>query len=531
MFLEISLLSWSLTCIIIALSVGHHFVRKESFFSEKNIKFVRGIPVLGSLWPSFFGLEHFTASFEKIYTKYPDERIVGFYDLYNSPKYMIRDVELIKQIAIKDFDYFVNHSFYVDDNNDPFFGRSLFVLRDQRWRKMRATLSPAFTGRKMRLMFNLTNEVADAFGKYLKCDLVNGQKDYDMKDVLTRFCNDVIASTAFGLNVNSIKDRKNEFYKVAKSISEFGFVEMLKLFLYSVESLSRRVSVRLIKRYDEKYLKDIILNTMEFREKNHIVRHDMLNILMDLKRGISLADDDDGETNAKTSSEIMEWSDNDLLAQCMLFLLAGFGTVSLTLCFMVHEICVNPDIQERLYHEIQDVKSTLNGQPVTYEALNNMKYIDQVLQETMRRWPQSGFSSRYVNTPYVMHNTEGEEIHLNVGDVLVIPSNAIHADEKYYPNPTKFDPERFSDENKHKIPMGAFLAFGIGPRACIASRFAAMEIKSCVYHMLDHFSFEMCEKTQHPIKLKATSGNIEGEKGFWVRLKSRERIDGNVSKL
>lgn len=202
-------------------------------------------------------------------------------------------------------------------------------------------------------------------------------------------------------------------------------------------------------------------------------------------------------------------------------MLTGFGTVSLTLCFMVHEICVNADVQERLYNEIQDVKSQLNGHAVTYEALNNMKYMDQVLLETMRRWPQTGFSSRYVNTPYVMHNTAGDKINLNVGDVLVIPSNAIHADAKYYPNPTKFDPERFNDENKHKIPMGAFLSFGIGPRACIASRFAAMEIKSCVYHLLDGFSFEMCAKTQHPIKLKATSGNIEGEKGFWIRLKLR----------
>lgn len=325
MFLEISLLSWSLAFISIVLYAWRHIAhRKETFFSEKNIKFVRGVPALGSLWRSFFGLEHFTTSFEKIYTKYPNERIVGFYDLYNSPKYMIRDVELIKQIAIKDFDYFVNHSFYVDDNHDPFFGRSLFVLRDQRWRKMRATLSPAFTGRKMRLMFNLTNEVADAFGKYLTGDMVNGQKDYNMKDVLTRFCNDVIASAAFGLSVNSIKDRKNEFYNVAKSVSEFGFVEMLKLFLYSVESLSRRVSVRLIKRHDEKYLKDILLSTMQYREKNHVVRHDMLNILMELKRGISLAEDGDSvETNVKTASETMVWSDDDLLAQCMLFLLAG----------------------------------------------------------------------------------------------------------------------------------------------------------------------------------------------------------------
>lgn len=97
-------------------------------------------------------------------------------------------------------------------------------------------------------------------------------------------------------------------------------------------------------------------------------------------------------------------------------LLTGFGVASLTLCFLVHELCVNNDVQERLYNEIQDVKSHLNGESVTYEALKDMKYMDQVVLETMRRWAQSGFSSRYVNAPYVMHNTAGEKINLNVGD-------------------------------------------------------------------------------------------------------------------
>lgn len=136
---------WLLINTIIALSVWFFVIRNYSFFTERNVKFVRGIPVLGSLWRSIVGLEHFTHTFERLYRRFPNERIVGYYDIGDVPKYMIRDVELIKQIAIKDFDHFVNHNFFVDENVDSF-GRSLFVMRNQRWRDMRSKLSPAFTG-------------------------------------------------------------------------------------------------------------------------------------------------------------------------------------------------------------------------------------------------------------------------------------------------------------------------------------------------------------------------------------------------
>lgn len=202
--------------------------------------------------------------------------------------------------------------------------------------------------------------------------------------------------------------------------------------------------------------------------------------------------------------------------------MAGFSVSSLTLAFIAHELTVNPEVQEKLLKEIKETKAKLEDGKLTYEALYKMKYMDMVVLEAMRKWSQGSFSDRLVNKPYVIEHKNGKQLQLNVGDFLLIPTHGLHMDAKYFPDPDKFDPERFNDENKRSIPAGAYMPFGIGPRSCIASRFAMMESKACIYFLLGNFKFEMSPKTQHPIVLKCGSTHVQGERGFWMKLKLRE---------
>jgi len=107
---------------------------------------------------------------------------------------------------------------------------------------------------------------------------------------------------------------------------------------------------------------------------------------------------------------------------------------------------------------------------------------------------------------------------LQPGDGLMLPMFSIHRDPKYYPNPEKFDPERFSDENKDLINPSTYIPFGQGPRNCIGSRFALMESKAIMFYMLSAFRIEMSPKTQNPIKFMKGTLNLKAEKGFWVNL-------------
>lgn len=108
------------------------------------------------------------------------------------------------------------------------------------------------------------------------------------------------------------------------------------------------------------------------------------------------------------------------------------------------------------------------------------------------------------------------------GKNFYIPIYGFHHDEKYFKNSDKFDPERFSDENKGNIDPDTYLPFGIGPRNCIGSRFALMEIKTIIYYLLLNFNFEATAKTQIPIKLSTNPNQLQSEKGIHVNFKPRD---------
>lgn len=115
---------WWITANIIIFSFVYHYVLKYwSFFSNQNVKFIRGIPFFGTTYKMLLGFEAMNDAFERIYNTYRNESVIGMYELGGGPVYMIRDPELVKQIAVKDFDHFANHRFEVSDETDPLLGR------------------------------------------------------------------------------------------------------------------------------------------------------------------------------------------------------------------------------------------------------------------------------------------------------------------------------------------------------------------------------------------------------------------------
>lgn len=213
-----------------------------------------------------------------------------------------------------------------------------------------------------------------------------------------------------------------------------------------------------------------------------------------------------------------------MTAQCLIFFLAGFNGLAITQSFLAHELAVNPDIQRRLHAECMEAKRKLNGAPLSYEVLGDMKYLDQLLSETLRRWTLSAVNDRQCNKPYTLDTNDGRKVHLNVGDTVWFGIESVHLDAKYFPDPEKFDPDRFSDERKGDIQSGTYVPFGLGPRNCVGSRYALMGVKAIMYHMMVELELVMSARTQHPIKLaRKPTVSPEPEKGFWAGLKLRSK--------
>lgn len=123
-------------------------------------------------------------------------------------------------------------------------------------------------------------------------------------------------------------------------------------------------------------------------------------------------------------------------------------------------------MQNKLFEEITEVESRLNGKKITYDQLQKMKYLDMVLSESLRKWPPIALTDRMCVKDYV-YEEDGVKFVIKKGMMIAIPSISLHHDEKYFPNSNIFDPERFNEENKRSILKETYLPFGIGPRNCI----------------------------------------------------------------
>lgn len=286
-------------------------VKNWNYFIERNVEFYRGLPILGTMWPTIVGKEALAVSSQNVYQKYVGRKFVGMFEIGGTPSFMILDPDLIRDITIKDFDYFVNHYFQLDKQLDPLLGRSLFSMSNQPWRDMRSTMSPLFTGSKMRYMLSLMIERVHDFNAYIRSDILStttkNSKEYNMMNLMMRLTNDIIGSTAFGIDINSLREPDNEFYKMGKEIV-YSIMGVKALFLLAFPKVATWLRLKILNDHQDHFFRNVIHNTIEQRQKNNIVRNDMLNLLLLAKEG-KLNDEKDNEndqdTGFATISEVM----------------------------------------------------------------------------------------------------------------------------------------------------------------------------------------------------------------------------------
>ncbi|KPJ03683.1 Cytochrome P450 9e2 [Papilio xuthus] len=509
-----------------------------SKFSKVKIKHLKPFPLLGNMSWILLRREHFAEAMARLYTTFPEERFLGWFEILN-PLIMLKDIELIKKICVKDFEHFLDHRSFIDAKADPFFGRNLLLLKGEEWKDMRSTLSPAFTSSKMRLMVPFMVEVGDIMIKSLKERIQSskdGYIDIDCRDLTTRYANDVIASCAFGFKVDSHTDRDNEFYKMGRVVANFDSKQMLRLmFMLTCPTVSKMLKISLFNASTIDFFRKLVVNTVNEREAKQIVRPDMIHLLMEAKIGkltheektgadadIGFATVEESSVGRKKVSRV--WTDDDLVAQALIFFFAGFDTVSTAMMFALHELAMNPDVQNRLFDEIKQ-HEVRNGGTLDYNSIQNMNYLDMVVSEVLRKWPPAIGLDRQCLMDYNLgkpNKDAAEDFIIRKGQTVTVPVSAIHRDPALYPDPDMFDPERFSKDNKHLIKPFTYMPFGLGPRNCIGSRFALCELKVLLYQVVRRVQLAPCEKTCVPAKLATDTFNIRLKGGHWLRFRLRE---------
>ncbi|KAF5287157.1 hypothetical protein FQA39_LY16035 [Lamprigera yunnana] len=503
-----------------------------NYWKDRNVIYEKPLPLFGNLWPVILGKQNNSDVIRNIYKKYPNERYVGIFNF--APALLIRDPELLKTIMIKEFQTFPEHRAFLPKNFDPIWNNTLFAIKDhQKWQKLRSIVSPAFSTTKLKNMLPLMKQCSK---QLLQHYLDKGDyNEVELKETLTRFANDVIARTAFGVTCDSFLHPDNEIYVMAKELNNFVGLKKYVFNINSFGKIAKYLNIPLFSVKASNFFRKIINQTTKLRREHGWVRPDILHLLMEAQnKNVKYEEKDDipetGIASVKESeleklhrNQMVGIDDQTLLAQILSIIFGGSDTASTLMSFVLYELALNPDVQEKLHNEVNDALDKCNYD-LTYETLIGMKYLDMVITETLRKWPAFIVLDRASVKPFTIQpKNPGEPVlHLDEGSVVIYSLTSLHMDPKYYPNPDKFDPERFSEKNREKIRPYTYAPFGIGPRNCIASQFALTESKLITSEIISKFEIVTVPKTLVPMVMSKTYFIPIPDKGVWVAFKKRK---------
>ncbi|XP_066257523.1 uncharacterized protein [Euwallacea similis] len=448
---------------------------------------------------------------EKLYYEFKKRGFkYGGYYINTNHQWLVVSPSLIRLITTKDFLHFSTHHPKIADT---LLFRNIFHMDGEPWKDIRRKLSPTFTSGKMKMMFDMLLTKTQGLAELIENATKNGES-HEMKTLMARFTTDVIGTCGFGIECDSLNDEKSEFFQKGQAIFQrVSTSASLLTRLINTFTTKKRLPFNLTDIED--FFRHIVKETVDYREKNKIVRKDFLHLMIHLKNQGTISDimtdKDVFQSNGQAGGLSME----EIVGQCLLFFTAGFETSSTTMSFALLELARNQDIQAKLRDEIRDVLKKHDG-VLTYDALQEMPYCENVLQETLRKYPPLPHLPRLCTRDY---NVPNSNVTIEKGTSVYIPILALQNDPEYFPNPDQFNPERFNDKNKSKIVEYTYMPFGEGPRQCLGLRFGIMQSKVGLVTLINKFNFTLNEKCSYPPKFIPRAPILTAVGGIWLDAK------------
>jgi cytochrome P450 len=205
-----------------------------------------------------------------------------------------------------------------------------------------------------------------------------------------------------------------------------------------------------------------------------------------------------------------QMTDRQLRDEVMTFLLAGHETTALALSWTWLLLSQNPQTRDKLTEELDRV---LEGRVPGFCDLPQLRYSEHVIKESMRMYPPAWSLAREVSRGFDLHGYQ-----IPAGANLVMSQWIMHHDSRYFPDPWKFDPDRWGSADCQKLPRFAYFPFGGGPRQCIGAGFAMMEAVLLLATIAGRFELNAIERQAvTPIP----SFTLRPRQGIRVHLKQR----------
>ncbi|KAH8238682.1 hypothetical protein KR038_000928, partial [Drosophila bunnanda] len=505
--MELTYILFQIAVALLAI-VTYYVYKNLTYFKSRGIPFDTPHPMRGNM-AQFAKTKNLHEIHRDHYNKYRQSKapFVGFY-VFQKPAAFIMDLDLGKHILIKDFSNFSDKGHFYNEKDDPI-SAHLFHLDGPQWRLLRNKLSSTFTSGKMKFMFPTVVSVGNEFIAVMH-EKVNQNAVLDIRDLVARFTVDIIGTCAFGIKCNSLRDEKAEFLHFGKrALVEKRHGHLVLGLMQSFPNLARRLKLERTAPAIQEFYKRIVSETVAVREKENIKRNDFMDMLIEMKNQKQLTLENGDVVKGLTMDEV--------LAQAFVFFIAGFETSSSTMGFALYELAKNPHIQDKARAEIEEILMQ-HDQKFSYELTKDLKFLDQIINETLRRYTIVPHLDRMAKKRFVVPGHPNFVI--EAGQSVIIPAFAIHHDPSIYPDPYEFRPERFSPEETTNRPSVAWLPFGDGPRNCIGLRFGQMQARVGLSMLIKNFKFSICSKTPDPLVYDPKSFLLAIKGGLFLKLEA-----------
>lgn len=447
--------------------------------SSLNYWKIRGVPTAsGRHWlyghykPILFQEKHVKTVANEMYNEFPGAPAVGYFKLH-TPGLLVRDSELAKTILITEFSNFATNGFFIDRKYDFLAGSNPFFVRDAEWRTVRSHATAATTIAKLKWYLPRMMAVGDKMAKYVEKNCDGGAAALDVKDLGTKFTADILGNAICGVVNNSFEDPDSLFARITREVCFATTVkDNVKDALQTAwPRLSYLFQMRFSSPTSEEQLLYLTRKMIEERSATGDKRNDLYQV------AISMRENDPEEV----------FTDQYISSLVYTIMLDQYETGSNAVVNTLFALAWNPEVQDRLRKEIIDFKSKVKGE-YTIDIIDNLKYLEMVLSETLRMCcPVPVLSRECTNDCTITVPSLGKSLKISKGTQIIVPNQTIHMDPTYYPNPEKFDPERFTEEEIAKRPKYTYLPFGEGPKRCLAPRLGSLQVKVAIISLLARF--------------------------------------------
>ncbi len=334
-------------------------------------------------------------------------------------------------------------------------GNGLLTSEGETWKRQRRLAQPAFHRHRI-------NAYADTMADYAQ-RMVTDWQEGEVRDIhrdMMRLTLEIVVKTLFNSDVSKDADKVGQV--LSRIVTPFTGQATLKWIIDNRLPTGTRIRFN----RDAREIDEIIYRIINERRESGRDEGDLLSMLLK-------AQDEDGS----------QLSDKQLRDEVITIFLAGHETTALTLCWTWYLLAQNPEVEKKFHAELADV---LHGRLPRMEDLARLQFTEMIAKESMRLYPPA-----YAMGREAVADCEIGGYRVSAGAQVFMFPWATQRDARFFTDPEKFHPERWTDEFAASLPKYAYFPFGGGPRACIGNYFAMMEIVLLLATIGQRFRFSL----------------------------------------